>query len=78
MMNVREVAAYLNLKERKIYDLVRTGRIPCSRVTGKWLFPLDLIDRWVAEGVGAVAAPAPETSPPPGVAGSHDHALVVL
>lgn len=79
MMNVREVAEYLNLKERKIYDLVRTGSIPCSRVTGKWLFPLHLIDEWVAGGVGGHAGggtpQAMKAPPPPVVAGSHDPLL---
>ncbi len=39
LMSTREVADYLRIKERKVYDLVRERKIPCSRVTGKWLFP---------------------------------------
>src|SRR3546814_17753239 len=39
LMTTQEVADYLRLKERKIYELVRQKRIPCTRVTGKWLFP---------------------------------------
>ena len=75
MMNVREVADYLNIKQRKVYELVRLGRIPCSRVTGKWLFPQDLIDSWVAHGVaGEGVAPLPHIAPPV-VAGSHDPLL---
>ncbi len=50
LMNTREVAEYLRLKERKIYDLVREKRIPCTRVTGKWLFPKRLVDAWLAKG----------------------------
>ena len=50
LMNTREVAEYLRIKERKVYDLVRQKRIPCTRVTGKWLFPKHLVDLWVAEG----------------------------
>ena len=30
LMNTAEVADYLRLKPRKIYELVRTRRIPCS------------------------------------------------
>jgi len=74
-MNVREVADYLNIKQRKVYDLVRQGRIPSSRVTGKWLFPQDLIDRWVAEGALGDGPPPPPASLPPVVAGSHDPLL---
>jgi len=49
MMTTREVAAYLRLKERKIYALVREERIPFTRVGGKLLFPRDLVDRWMAD-----------------------------
>ena len=74
LMNTREVAEYLRIKERKVYALVREKRIPCTRVTGKWLFPRHLIDLWVAQGTRfpnlreAVAAP-------PVVVGSHDPLL---
>ncbi|MCZ6606834.1 MAG: helix-turn-helix transcriptional regulator [Alphaproteobacteria bacterium] len=73
-MSTREVAEYLRIKERKVYALVREKRIPCTRVTGKWLFPRHLIDLWVAQGTRfpnlreAVAAP-------PVVVGSHDPLL---
>jgi excisionase family DNA binding protein len=75
MMTTREVADYLRIKERKVYELVRRRRIPCSRVTGKWLFPRQLIDLWVAQHVeyapdARLARPAP-----PVVAGSHDPLL---
>jgi excisionase family DNA binding protein len=75
MMNTREVAEYLRIKERKIYDLVRAKRIPCSRVTGKWLFPKQLIDLWVAQKTDYADA-VPKREPPPAVvAGSHDPLL---
>lgn len=72
LMNTREVARYVRLKERKIYDLVSRGLIPCTRVGGKWLFPRSRIDAWLAEQGEAWARPAP---PPPVVAGSHDPLL---
>jgi len=69
MMTVREVAAYLRIKERRVYDLVKAGAIPCTRVTGKWLFPRERIEQWLAEHAeGALA-------PPPVIAGSHDPLL---
>ncbi len=49
LMTTREVAEYLRLKERKIYDLVAARSIPCTRITGKWLFPRVLIDRWIMD-----------------------------
>jgi putative molybdopterin biosynthesis protein len=39
LMNTQEVVAYLRIKERKIYDLVRQGGIPCTRVGGKCCSP---------------------------------------
>jgi putative molybdopterin biosynthesis protein len=74
LMSTREVADYLRIKERKVYDLVRARKIPCSRVTGNWLFPRDLVDRWVAQNTefAETGAAAP---PPPVVAGSHDPLL---
>lgn len=46
-MTTSEVADYLRLKPRKVYDLVRQGQIPCSRATGKLLFPRQAVDLWV-------------------------------
>ncbi|HEV7370602.1 helix-turn-helix transcriptional regulator [Arenibaculum sp.] len=68
LMNTREVARYVRLKERKIYDLVSRGLIPCTRVGGKWLFPKGRIDAWLAGQAEAPSRPAP----PPVIAGSHD------
>lgn len=73
MMTTRDVAAYLRIKERKIYDLLGKGEIPATRVTGKWLFPKNLIDLWLLRGT---EGPATETTPPPPiVAGSQDPLL---
>ena len=73
MMNTREVAEYLRIKQRKVYDLVKARRIPCTRVTGKWLFPRALIDAWVSHGAAALGPAV--AAPPPVVAGSHDPLL---
>lgn len=70
LMTTREVAEYLRLRERKIYDLVRNGAIPCTRVTGKWLFPRSLIDLWLLEN--AEGGTEPRARPAAVVAGSHD------
>lgn len=72
-LSTTEVADYLRLGERKIYDLVRLRRIPCARITGKLLFPKQMIDLWVmrqTEFEGRALRSAP-----PVVAGSHDPLL---
>ena len=73
MMDTREVAAYLRLKQRRIYDLVRQRAIPHVRATGKLLFPRAQVDAWIAGKGEAPVAPA--RSRPPIIAGSHDPLL---
>jgi excisionase family DNA binding protein len=46
-MNTKEVAQYLGIHEKQVYALIREGRIPATRVTGKWIFPKKLIDEWI-------------------------------
>ena len=75
LMDTREVAAYLRLKERRIYDLVRQGAIPHVRATGKLLFPREQIDAWLAGKSGGTQAPAAAGTRPPIIAGSHDPLL---
>jgi excisionase family DNA binding protein len=51
MMSTKEVAAYLNLNEKKVYALIKQGKVLCTKTTGKWVFPKMLIDRWIEEDV---------------------------
>jgi excisionase family DNA binding protein len=50
LMTTDEAAAYLRISERKLYELVANGAVPCTKVTGKWLFPKAALDRWLAAG----------------------------
>jgi putative molybdopterin biosynthesis protein len=47
LMNTKEVAKYLDIHEKQVYLLIKASKIPCSRVTGKWIFPKKLIDEWI-------------------------------
>ncbi len=47
-LTTRELAELLRIKERKVYDLAASGEVPCSRATGKLLFPRREIDSWLA------------------------------
>jgi len=49
MMNTKGVAAYLGINDKQVYALIKAGRIPGTRVTGKWVFPKKLIDEWIEE-----------------------------
>jgi putative molybdopterin biosynthesis protein len=48
-MSVKQVAEYLDLHEKKVYSLAAEGVIPATKVTGKWLFPRELVDQWLFE-----------------------------
>ncbi len=48
-MSVKQVANYLNLNEKKIYALVSDNLIPATKITGKWMFPRELIDKWMLD-----------------------------
>jgi len=47
MMNTKEVAHYLGIHEKQVYALIKSKRIPSTRITGKWVFPKKLIDEWI-------------------------------
>lgn len=73
-LSTEQAAAYLGIKERKLYELVSEGAVPCSKVTGKWLFPRGALDRWVESGLARPAGLVLEAAPPI-VGGSHDPLL---
>ena len=71
-LTVKELAELLRLKERKIYDLAASGEVPCSRATGKLLFPAAEVRNWI----GAAQSGGPEQMPRPAIVlGSHDPLL---
>lgn len=74
LFTTTEAADYLRLKERKLYELVAERQVPCTKVTGKWLFPRADLDRWLLAGMARPHGVVP-AEPPPIVGGSHDPLL---
>jgi putative molybdopterin biosynthesis protein len=74
LLTTAEAADYLRLKERKLYELVADRQIPCTKVTGKWLFSRSDLDRWLLAGMARPPGVIP-AEPPPIVGGSHDPLL---
>jgi putative molybdopterin biosynthesis protein len=74
LLTTGEAAQYLRLKERKLYELVAERMVPCTKVTGKWLFPRAELDRWLLSGMARPHGIVP-ADPPPIVGGSHDPLL---
>jgi putative molybdopterin biosynthesis protein len=74
LLTTLEAAEYLRLKERKLYELVAEQAIPCTKVTGKWLFPKAELDNWLAANLSRPKG-LPSPAAMPIVGGSHDPLL---
>lgn len=81
MMSTKEVAEYLDIHEKQVYALIKEKKIPCTRVTGKWLFPKNLIDQWIGQSAAYSFEKRPAQKKPGIIllaAGSNDPVLDVL
>lgn len=58
-LTVPELAELLRVKERKVYDLAASGSVPCTRATGKLLFPESEVRAWIARNQSGHRAPRP-------------------
>ena len=74
LLTTGEAADYLRIGERKLYELIAERQVPCTKVTGKWLFPKADLDRWLLAGMARPYGVVP-ADPPPIVGGSHDPLL---
>jgi putative molybdopterin biosynthesis protein len=81
MLTTKEVAEYLSINEKQVYRLIKEKKIPAARVTGKWLFPKELIDEWVMASARENSGTQPKHKPSNNqvvIAGSNDLALELL
>ncbi|MBU2488155.1 MAG: helix-turn-helix transcriptional regulator [Proteobacteria bacterium] len=46
-LSTREVAQFLDVNEKMVYTLVAEKGLPGTKVTGKWRFPLDFVEKWL-------------------------------
>jgi putative molybdopterin biosynthesis protein len=74
LLTTQEAARYLRLKERKLYELVAAQAVPCTKVTGRWLFPRTDLDQWVTSGLVRPEGLS-RIDPMPIMGGSHDPLL---
>ncbi|MEA1967200.1 MAG: helix-turn-helix transcriptional regulator [Thermodesulfobacteriota bacterium] len=75
LLSTKQVAEFLNINEKMVYTLISEKNLPATKVTGKWLFPIDLVRQWIE--AGTVNYPEPVTKLPPYhglilIAGSND------
>lgn len=82
LMNTKEVAHYLGIHEKQVYALVKDGKVPATRVTGKWVFPKKLVDEWIEtdaqQGIGQARQKEKRITGAMLAAGSNDPILDIL
>ncbi len=47
LMDIAQVAEYLQMNKMTIYKLARQGKIPAFKVASEWRFRKDLLDNWL-------------------------------
>ncbi|MDP8236896.1 MAG: PTS sugar transporter subunit IIA [Candidatus Erginobacter occultus] len=63
IMTIEEVARYLRVSERTVYDWAQKGDLPAGKLGSSWRFRRDDLQRWAAEKLQG----GPRDTPPPGV-----------
>ncbi|MEW6170514.1 MAG: helix-turn-helix domain-containing protein [Candidatus Omnitrophota bacterium] len=52
LMTIEDLALYLKVKKRTIYDWLKRGKIPAAKVIGQWRFRREKIDKWIEHKIG--------------------------
>jgi nitrogen PTS system EIIA component len=53
IMTIEEVAAFLRVSERTVYDWAQKGEIPCGKLGTSWRFKRSEIERWIDDKLGS-------------------------
>jgi excisionase family DNA binding protein len=57
-MDTQQVAEYLGINEKQVYTLIHERGLPATKITGKWIFPRHLVDRWLESNVTSIPSAA--------------------
>jgi len=47
LMTIEELATYLKVTKRTIYDWLKNHKVPALKLVGQWRFRRDKIDAWL-------------------------------
>ncbi len=47
LMTIEDLAGYLKVTRRTIYEWLKTNKIPAIKLIGQWRFKKDKIDAWL-------------------------------
>ncbi len=51
VLTIKQIAEYLNVTERTIYNLLQRGELPGFKVGVAWRFRKEDIDRWIQKNM---------------------------
>jgi len=49
LMTIDDLALYLRVTKRTIYDWLKHNKVPAFKIVGQWRFKKDKIDQWLEE-----------------------------
>ncbi len=49
LMTLDDLALYLKVSRRTIYEWLKAGKVPAVKLIGQWRFKKDKIDSWLDE-----------------------------
>ena len=62
ILTIDEVANYLRVSERTVYDWAQKGEIPSGKIGTVWRFKKSEIEKWVNDSLSSNARPAAPSS----------------
>jgi len=51
IMDIKELSEYLGIGKSKIYSLIRTKKIPASKIGKQYRFSKDVVDSWLKDKI---------------------------
>ncbi len=63
ILTIEEVAKYLRVSERTVYDWAQKGEIPSGKIGTVWRFKKSEIEKWVNDRLSSSTKPAPVSTP---------------
>jgi len=64
ILTIEEVAQYLRVSERTVYDWANKGTVPCGKLGTTWRFKRSEIERWVDDKLSGKRAPSSSDNRP--------------
>ncbi|MBT3311244.1 MAG: helix-turn-helix transcriptional regulator [Desulfobacterales bacterium] len=78
LLSTKEIAQYLSINEKMVYTLIAEKGLPATKITGKWVFPIHLVEQWIETNTDNYPEPAAQLPPYHGlliITGSNDPLL---